>query len=169
MKIVTWNVNTLRVRLPQVLDWLQSHAPDVLCVQETKIEDRDFPQAEINEAGYEWTHFWHDVNSAGITLWGAAIDTLENTSRFAKGASTGPIFNISYTTLMFALVSTDVAGLVYRRASTGMANNQRTMPRARARTERTAKPVATRKMVFEISPLTMASPVKYAIGQNNRE
>ena len=53
MKIATWNVNSLRVRLPQVLDWLQSHAPDVLCVQETKIEDRNFPQAEINEAGYE--------------------------------------------------------------------------------------------------------------------
>ena len=53
MKIATWNVNSMRVRLPQVLDWLQSHAPDVLCVQETKIEDKDFPQAEINEAGYE--------------------------------------------------------------------------------------------------------------------
>ena len=53
MKIATWNVNSLRVRLPQVLDWLQRQRPDVLCVQETKIEDKDFPHAAINEAGYE--------------------------------------------------------------------------------------------------------------------
>lgn len=45
----------------------------------------------INEPGYEWPEFWREVQAAGITVWGAAVDTLENTSRFAKGADTGPL------------------------------------------------------------------------------
>ena len=53
MKIVTWNVNSLRVRLPHVLDWLKQHEPDVLCLQETKLTDTDFPENEIKDAGYE--------------------------------------------------------------------------------------------------------------------
>ncbi|MBV2234598.1 MAG: exodeoxyribonuclease III [Sterolibacterium sp.] len=52
MKIATWNVNSLKVRLPQVLDWLAQQQADVLCLQETKMEDRVFPQAEIEAAGY---------------------------------------------------------------------------------------------------------------------
>jgi exodeoxyribonuclease III len=52
MKLVTWNVNSLKVRLPQVLDWLKIHSPDALCVQETKSEDAKFPAAEIEAAGY---------------------------------------------------------------------------------------------------------------------
>ena len=45
----------------------------------------------INDPGYEWREFWNEVQAAGITIWGAAVDTLENTSRFAKGAETGPL------------------------------------------------------------------------------
>ncbi len=45
----------------------------------------------LNEPGYEWDEFWREVQAAGITIWGSAIDTLENTSRFAKGADTGPL------------------------------------------------------------------------------
>jgi exodeoxyribonuclease-3 len=56
MKIATWNVNSLKVRLPQVLDWLGSEGPDVLCLQETKLEDRAFPFAEIEAAGYRAIH-----------------------------------------------------------------------------------------------------------------
>ncbi len=52
MKIATWNVNSLRVRLPQVLNWLGREQPDVLGVQETKITDEEFPVAELAEAGY---------------------------------------------------------------------------------------------------------------------
>ena len=52
MKLATWNVNSLKVRLPHVLDWLATHQPDVLCVQETKLEDHNFPIAEIEAAGY---------------------------------------------------------------------------------------------------------------------
>ncbi|MGA9852458.1 MAG: exodeoxyribonuclease III [Gammaproteobacteria bacterium] len=53
MKIATWNVNSLRVRLPHVLKWLASEQPDILALQETKTEDRDFPVAEIQRAGYQ--------------------------------------------------------------------------------------------------------------------
>jgi exodeoxyribonuclease-3 len=52
MKLATWNVNSLKVRLPHVLDWLTANQPDVLCIQETKLEDHNFPLAEIQAAGY---------------------------------------------------------------------------------------------------------------------
>lgn len=52
MKIASWNVNSLRVRLPQVLDWLQAHSPDVLGLQETKLQDEQFPVEEFRAAGY---------------------------------------------------------------------------------------------------------------------
>jgi exodeoxyribonuclease-3 len=55
MKIATWNVNSLKVRLPQVLGWLAANQPDVLCLQETKLEDANFPLAETNAAGYAVT------------------------------------------------------------------------------------------------------------------
>ena len=52
MKLATWNVNSLKVRLPHVVDWLTSAQPDVLCLQETKLEDKNFPLAEIEALGY---------------------------------------------------------------------------------------------------------------------
>ncbi len=51
-KIATWNVNSLRVRLPQVLDWLASTAPDIIALQEIKMTDKQFPLEEIQAAGY---------------------------------------------------------------------------------------------------------------------
>jgi hypothetical protein len=45
----------------------------------------------VNDSRYEWPEFWLDLQTAGITVWGAAVDTLENTSRFAKGSPTGPM------------------------------------------------------------------------------
>lgn len=45
----------------------------------------------LNEKGYRWEDFWENIRRAGFTVWGAAIDTLENTSRFAAGAATGPL------------------------------------------------------------------------------
>lgn len=56
MKIATWNVNSLRVRLPQVLDWLREHPVDVLALQETKLTDDAFPHAEFGAAGYQAVH-----------------------------------------------------------------------------------------------------------------
>ena len=53
MRIASWNVNSLKVRLPHVLDWLAATAPDVLCLQETKLTDENFPADEIRAAGYQ--------------------------------------------------------------------------------------------------------------------
>jgi exodeoxyribonuclease-3 len=56
MKIATWNVNSLKVRLPHVLDWLAAAQPDALCLQETKTEDGGFPFAALDAAGYRAIH-----------------------------------------------------------------------------------------------------------------
>ena len=56
MKLVTWNVNSLNVRLPHALDWLRKNQPDVLCLQETKQEDVKFPYADLKAAGYNAIH-----------------------------------------------------------------------------------------------------------------
>ena len=53
MKIATWNVNSLKVRLAQVQDWLAQQQPEVLCLQETKTEDASFPLTELQQAGYQ--------------------------------------------------------------------------------------------------------------------
>lgn len=53
MRIATWNVNSIRARLPRVLDWLDRRRPEVVCLQETKCLDERFPRAEIEELGYE--------------------------------------------------------------------------------------------------------------------
>ena len=52
MKIATWNVNSLKVRLPQVLQWMAAEKPDLLGLQETKLADEAFPADEIEAAGY---------------------------------------------------------------------------------------------------------------------
>jgi exodeoxyribonuclease-3 len=52
MKIASWNVNSLRVRLPQVVDWLARQRPDLLALQETKTTDAEFPAAPFDEIGY---------------------------------------------------------------------------------------------------------------------
>ncbi|HEX5364309.1 MAG TPA: exodeoxyribonuclease III [Gallionella sp.] len=67
MKLATWNVNSLKVRLPQVLEWLAANPVDALCLQETKQQDADFPQAELQEAGY------HSVFIGQKTYNGVAI------------------------------------------------------------------------------------------------
>lgn len=67
MKLATWNVNSLKVRLPHVLQWLTDHPVDVLCLQETKLTDDKFPAAEIQAAGF------HVVYSGQKTYNGVAI------------------------------------------------------------------------------------------------
>ena len=52
MKISTWNINSLAVRLPQVLDWLAANPVDVLCLQELKLNDEKFPLEAVQAAGY---------------------------------------------------------------------------------------------------------------------
>jgi exodeoxyribonuclease-3 len=67
MQLATWNVNSLNVRLPHVLDWLDANPVDVLCLQETKQQDADFPQEALQAAGY------HSVFSGQKTYNGVAI------------------------------------------------------------------------------------------------
>lgn len=52
MKIATFNVNSIRRRLPIVLDWLKRQRPDVLCLQETKVQDAEFPLDDLNKTGF---------------------------------------------------------------------------------------------------------------------
>jgi exodeoxyribonuclease III len=65
--IATWNVNSLRVRGEQVIDWLRANSPDVLALQETKMQDPDFPHPEFTAAGY------HSVFSGQKTYNGVAL------------------------------------------------------------------------------------------------
>lgn len=65
MLIVTWNVNSLKARLPRVTEWLGEVQPDVLCMQETKMTDAAFPALTFREMGYDSAHFgqgqWNGV------------------------------------------------------------------------------------------------------------
>lgn len=67
MKLASWNVNSLKVRLPQVLQWLETEQPDVLGLQETKLTDDNVPTGAIREAGY------HVVHSGQKTYNGVAV------------------------------------------------------------------------------------------------
>jgi exodeoxyribonuclease-3 len=82
MKIATWNVNSLRVRLPHVLDWLASSPVDVVGIQETKLVDEAFPHAELSAAGY------HAVHNGQKTYNGVALlsrQPIEDVSRNLPG------------------------------------------------------------------------------------
>jgi hypothetical protein len=52
MIISTWNVNSISVRLPHLIDWLKTHKPNVVCLQETKTVDEKFPLDQLAEIGY---------------------------------------------------------------------------------------------------------------------
>lgn len=67
LRIATWNVNSLRVRLPHILQWLHTAQPDVFALQETKIQDADFPEATFRELGY------HPVYTGQKTYNGVAL------------------------------------------------------------------------------------------------
>ena len=67
LRVASWNVNSLRVRQQQVLDWLAEHAPDVLALQETKLADDNFPVDAFREAGY------HALYSGQKTYNGVAL------------------------------------------------------------------------------------------------
>jgi exodeoxyribonuclease-3 len=79
MKLATWNVNSLTVRLPQVLDWMALHQPDALCLQETKLTDDKFPQAEFSAAGYESQWFGQKTyNGVALLTRTPAVDVVKN-------------------------------------------------------------------------------------------
>ena len=83
MRLATWNVNSLAVRLPQVLDWLATAAPDLLVLQETKLTDDKFPQADLAAAG--WQAQWYGqktYNGVALISRCEALDPVRNIPGF---------------------------------------------------------------------------------------
>jgi exodeoxyribonuclease-3 len=67
MRLASWNVNSLNVRMPRLMDWLAVTRPDILCLQETKLEDGKFPRHELEDAGYA-AHFIGQRTYNGVAL-----------------------------------------------------------------------------------------------------
>ena len=83
MKIATWNVNSLKIRLPHLLTWLADNPVDVLCLQETKLTDDKFPTEAINEAGYQVVFSGQKTyNGVAILSRHPISDVVKNNPRF---------------------------------------------------------------------------------------
>ncbi|WPB57901.1 exodeoxyribonuclease III [Xylophilus sp. GOD-11R] len=83
MRIATWNVNSLAVRLPQVLDWLIANPVDVLCLQELKLTDDKFPLDVLREAGYQAATFGQKTyNGVAILSLRPLADVVRNIGGF---------------------------------------------------------------------------------------
>src|SRR5262249_8682653 len=67
MRIVTWNVNSVRARQERVVEWTRANQPDILCLQEIKVEDREFPTAAFRDLGYEMA-VWGRRTYNGVAL-----------------------------------------------------------------------------------------------------
>ncbi len=96
MKLACWNVNSLKVRLPQVLKWLQDTPVDILCLQETKLTDDKFPAGEIEAAGY------HVAFSGQKTYNGVAILSRHPISDVVKN---NPLFEDEQQRLLTATIA----------------------------------------------------------------
>ena len=84
MKIAAWNVNSLKVRLPQLLDWLAQAQPEAVCLQELKLEDARFPRAELEDAGYRSAFSGQKTyNGVAILSRSAATDVCAGIPNFA--------------------------------------------------------------------------------------
>src|SRR5258706_13912864 len=79
MKFASWNVNSLKVRLPHLLEWLARQVPQIVCLQEIKLEDAKFPGEEIRAAGY------HCAWSGQKTYNGVAILSRDTLADVAPG------------------------------------------------------------------------------------
>ncbi|MDP3823071.1 MAG: exodeoxyribonuclease III [Burkholderiales bacterium] len=88
MKIATWNVNSLAVRLPQVLDWLAANPVDVLCLQELKLSDDKFPLQVLADAGYQSAVFGQKTyNGVAILSRTPARNIVKNIAGFTDEQS----------------------------------------------------------------------------------
>jgi exodeoxyribonuclease-3 len=87
MLIATWNVNSLRVRLDQVVEWLAKNPVDVLAVQETKLPDADFPRQRLEEAGYQVTFSGQkSYNGVALITRAECADVLRDIDRYEDPA-----------------------------------------------------------------------------------
>lgn len=83
-RLATWNVNSLKVRLPHLLDWLSAARPDVVCLQETKTEDANFPVSELERAGYQSVYCGQKAyNGVAILSRGPITDVAHGIPDFA--------------------------------------------------------------------------------------
>jgi len=88
MQLATWNVNSLGVRLPQVLDWLAAHPVDVLALQELKLTDDKFPAQAFAEAGYQAQWFGQKTyNGVALISRAPATEVIRNIPGFADEQS----------------------------------------------------------------------------------
>jgi exodeoxyribonuclease-3 len=68
MKIVSWNINSLRLRLPLLKKFIDENTPDVICLQEIKVQDADFPLAEVRDLGFEFVEFSGEKSYNGVAI-----------------------------------------------------------------------------------------------------
>ena len=88
MQLATWNVNSLNVRLPQVLDWLTAHPVDVLALQELKLSDDKFPLQAFTDIGYQAQWFGQKTyNGVALLSKSPAEDVVRNIPGFADEQS----------------------------------------------------------------------------------
>jgi exodeoxyribonuclease-3 len=83
MKIATWNINSLSVRLPQVLDWLAAQPVDVLCLQELKLTEEKFPLQALRDAGYPYCAVLGQKTYNGVAI--CSRHRIEDVQRNIKG------------------------------------------------------------------------------------
>ena len=67
MLIASWNVNSIRTRLSQVIKWLEEQQPEVLCLQETKVSDKEFPYKNFENIGYS-VKFYGQKSYNGVAI-----------------------------------------------------------------------------------------------------
>jgi exodeoxyribonuclease-3 len=85
VKVVTWNVNSLRSRLPRLVGLLERESPDIVCLQETKLSDLDFPILDLDQAGYQVV--CHGLGGSA----GVAIVSKQRATKFEAGFVGDPV------------------------------------------------------------------------------
>ena len=107
MLIATWNVNSVRTRLPQIINWINEVNPDILCLQETKVIDDAFPLSYFEELGYEVIiHGQKSYNGVAII----SKFRIENVNKGFTNENKGGRFSIDINEQK-RLISADINGL----------------------------------------------------------
>jgi exodeoxyribonuclease-3 len=163
MQIVTWNVNSVRSRQQRLLDWLGAHEPDVLCLQELKCTDEQFPSIEVRAAGY------HAAVHGQKTYNGVAILAREPLTDVSTGFGDGE--DDAHARLVSATVGDTRVVCIYVPNGDFVGSKKWVfklawLDRLRAYLERTAKP-SDRLVVcgdFNIAPddLDVADPKRWS-------
>ena len=96
MKLATWNINSIRARNDRLFAWLEKERPDVLCLQETKVEDAAFPVEPLKKAGYDCVSFGQRSYNGVAIL--STQPLVEVTRAFGDGADDGDARVIAATT-----------------------------------------------------------------------